>query len=481
MSFAFFQKKEFGMKKRTALAGIISVMLLFGLFLITGCPIDTVTGIPDTSTDSPNTPVDPVDPVNPINPVNPVNPVNPIDPIVTVDPVDPAFWFGEVYDSLIQRIGEQSGENYLSVMGQMGQIATTQDICTAINAKWGTLIQPAAGTASQTANCKYLLEKIDSANSANGNSTTFGTGKYATNQVIDITAVNDAVNILWMPDDFVAVAYNSNKTASSTDGISWVEATMPKSESFISIAYGSGKFVALKQNSKEAAYSTDGINWTYADISQHDRNWKEVYYLNNRFVAIQFYSTGSSYVVTCSTDGIYWVDSNPIQTGFATVVYGAGKYLGLRDNNDLSYSTDAITWTQIYMPNSYNRSWFLSAYGNGTFVAIVPNAAGAAYSTNGTNWAETTMPSNGDWRGVTYGNGKFVAIANNAQAAYSTNGIIWAAASMPSNEHWQSVTYGNGKFVAIAKNSDKAACSTDGITWTAITMPSSAGWRICRR
>ena len=36
---------------------------------------------------------------------------------------------------------------------------------------------------------------------------------------------------------------------------------------------------------------------------------------------------------------------------------------------------------------------------------------------------------------------------------------------MPSSEYWQSVTYGNGKFVAVAYGSDKSAYSEDGITW----------------
>ncbi|MDR2477228.1 MAG: hypothetical protein LBD18_05540, partial [Treponema sp.] len=59
-----------------------------------------------------------------------------------------------------------------------------------INAKWGTSFQPAAGTATQAANCDYLLKMVDK---ANGNSASYGTGSYATKQVVDTVAVNDAV------------------------------------------------------------------------------------------------------------------------------------------------------------------------------------------------------------------------------------------------------------------------------------------------
>ena len=42
-------------------------------------------------------------------------------------------------------------------------------------------------------------------------------------------------------------------------------------------------------------------------------------------------------------------------------------------------------------------------------------------------------------------------------AAYSTDGITWTAATLPSSGSWSSVTYGNGRFVAVASNTDKAA------------------------
>ena len=94
-------------------------------------------------------------------------------------------------------------------------------------------------------------------------------------------------------------------------------------------------------------------------------------------------------------------------------------------------------------------------------------------------WATSTMPSSSYWGSVTYGNGKFVAVAGNGsnRAAYSTDGINWTASTLPSSDNWQSVTYGSGKFVAVAYLSNKAAYSTDGINWEAATLPSSSYWR----
>jgi hypothetical protein len=48
---------------------------------------------------------------------------------------------------------------------------------------------------------------------------------------------------------------------------------------------------------------------------------------------------------------------------------------------------------------------------------------------------------------------------------------------MPSSANWENVTYGGGKFVAVAYNSDTAAYSYDGITWYPATLPGgSAKW-----
>ena len=76
-------------------------------------------------------------------------------------------------------------------------------------------------------------------------------------------------------------------------------------------------------------------------------------------------------------------------------------------------------------------------------------------------WETHEMPSTANWYSVTYGNGKFVAVANNSnKTAYSTDGITWTAATLPSSANWGSVTYGNGKFVAVAYNSDKVITGT---------------------
>lgn len=131
--------------------------------------------------------------------------------------------------------------------------------------------------------------------------------------------------------------------------------------------------------------------------------------------------------------------------------------------------------TNVKMPSSDN--WQSVTYGNGKFVAVARSSDKFAYSEDGINWNSSTMPSYINWHSVTYGNGKLVVVAGSSNhAAYLEDGINWTLSIMPSSANWASVTYGNGKFVAVAYDSDKTAYSEDGINWASSTMPNSAYW-----
>lgn len=124
--------------------------------------------------------------------------------------------------------------------------------------------------------------------------------------------------------------------------------------------------------------------------------------------------------------------------------------------------------------------WWATAYGNGRFVATVSYGYDdAAYSDDGINWVNTTMPSIGEWNCVTFGNGKFVSLnaETSNQGAYSTDGITWLPMTMPVSAVWTDVVYGDGIFVAVASGTDVFATSEDGVNWTSGVMPSNNTWK----
>ena len=63
------------------------------------------------------------------------------------------------------------------------------------------------------------------------------------------------------------------------------------------------------------------------------------------------------------------------------------------------------------------------------------------------NWTQHSMPA-GNWRGVAYGNGAFVAVGSNTSATSTDNGATWTQHSVPTGD-WYAVAYGNGAFVAV--------------------------------
>ena len=270
-------------------------------------------------------------------------------------------------------------------------------------------------------------------------------------------------------DKFVAIAYNSNIAAYSTDGIHWTQTILPTSTKWNSVCYGDGKFVAVTDNTSIAAYSTNGINWTQTTMPG-SRRWLSVCYGGGKFVAVCFNSTLPAY----STDGITWSSGSlPASKSWISVCYGNGKFVAVANNTNIAaYSTDGINWTQTTMPT--NDFWNSACYGNGKFVAITDSISSgsniAAYSADGINWTQSTLPIKAGWSLGCYGNGKFVAISKySINAAYSTDGINWTQATPPIDQDWRSICYGNDKFVAVAYDSSITAYSTDGINWNSTT------------
>src|SRR5690606_21150331 len=88
----------------------------------------------------------------------------------------------------------------------------------------------------------------------------------------------------------------------------------------------------------------------------------------------------------------------------------------------------------------------------------------------GDNWTAHPAAENNEWRSVTYGNGKFVAISQSGtnRVMTSVDGETWTAHPAAETNSWGSVTYGNGKFVAVSgSGTNQVMTSTDGETWTA--------------
>ena len=260
---------------------------------------------------------------------------------------------------------------------------------------------------------------------------------------------------------FVAVSNgegtgNGNIAATSTDGTTWTQRTLPSNQEWESVAYGGGTFVAVTAGAV-AATSSDGITWTQRTLPTGVR-YSSVTYGNGTFVAVSSgaFSSGANVAAT-SADGSSWTQQTlPASARWSSVTYGNGKFVAVSSSSSdiAATSPDGVTWTQRTLPNS--RDWQSVAYGNGVFVAINSSGSFAATSADGINWTEAAMPFAG-WSHVSFGDDAFFAVARTGAGAAntvakSTDGIVWVQRSLPASARWCGVAYGGGVFVAIAGN-----------------------------
>jgi hypothetical protein len=139
----------------------------------------------------------------------------------------------------------------------------------------------------------------------------------------------------------------------------------------------------------------------------------------------------------------------------------------------------ATTWTARSAAGN-NDNWRGITYGNGLFVAVGEFGSDRVMtSPDGITWTARSAAGNDDsWEAVTYGNGQFVAVGTSVgttdDVMTSPDGITWTVRSaVGNNDSWTSVTYGNGLYVAVSNGGDNIMTSPDGITWTSRTAPAS--------
>ena len=176
--------------------------------------------------------------------------------------------------------------------------------------------------------------------------------------------------------------------------------------------------------------------------------------------------------------GVTGLIANPVEV--LTPLDGSGL------SGDVSYypETSAVTVVDALTAGGSvtaadSSTWISVTYGGGKFVAVANggNSNRVMHSDDGINWSATSINSS-SWMSVTYGGDKFVSVGTNS-IMYSTDGVFWSNAAAVSG-NWYSVTYGNGKFVAVSEYSSSAGqqvmYSSNGISWTTVNGIPTNQW-----
>ena len=292
---------------------------------------------------------------------------------------------------------------------------------------------------------------------------------------------------------FVAVAIDGDgsRVMTSPDGITWTLRTPAALLRWKSITFGGGQFVAVKSSGvgKSVMTSPDGITWTLQSNSP-ETDWWSITYGGGLFVAVA--PSGDRNRVMTSPDGVTWTGraaplvqrGSPVsaqQGSWRGVAYGNGLFVAVSDEDEVMTSPDGETWT-VKRDGINDDSWEDIVFGNGLFVAV-SQGGNAMKSSNTVVW-EVSATSSGYSTSISYGDGYFVGVTQDVasdglggflsqsdQIFTSTNGLNWTRIASPIGRSWSAVTFGAGRFVAVASDGIGNRVMRSGVV--AVTPPAS--------
>ena len=142
---------------------------------------------------------------------------------------------------------------------------------------------------------------------------------------------------------YVAIGSGTDKGATSADGVTWTEVTLPNSKTWIDVKWGNGIFVALASDTgaNNMAYSIDGTNWVAASTPDATATPSGLAYGQGVWVAT-YSSTETEYA--WSYDGVEWDETtgltdigekvafgNPVEVGETTI---RGRFVTVEDTSN---------------------------------------------------------------------------------------------------------------------------------------------------
>jgi hypothetical protein len=304
--------------------------------------------------------------------------------------------------------------------------------------------------------------------------------------------------MLWTGTQLVSFG-EKGSIQTSPDGMRWTNRSSADNATIVSMASGDGLYVAVgtEGNFNGAVYSSsDGLTWQHEINPQVPRvnanydQWQDdlygVAYGDGNFVAV-----GSQGTILRSGNGHSWtVEQSGTEEALLAVARIGDIFVTVGYNGTLLTSPDGHVWTSRLQAQTNLLFWSMAVgrdsllimgadvgtRGSPTIVMSLPVSslrgsamvsAGPLTSIGGVS-AKTWMAQ------VAYGNGRFVAVADDYGANwYSDDGIKWQAASAAFMSVQRALTFAQGLFVSVGDN-QAIATSPDGVSWTARRSGSAA-------
>jgi hypothetical protein len=246
------------------------------------------------------------------------------------------------------------------------------------------------------------------------------------------------------------------------------------------VTYADGTFAATTSQGKVLT-STDGLTWSSQTVAQG--TWLvSIAYGNGKWVAV-----GAGGAILVSSDLQTWVSATSVTPNKLNgVLYNGAVWAAVGEADTIITSPDAITWTVQPVPaslaisgflhgitwDSVNNVFLITGSESGNNTSPYGNYSGGImlqFSPSGTPAiSETIPPTASPLEAVVYDSSltpDTVAVGDGGiilSGSYNVSGPTFS--SVP-NVAYRGLTYGNGFWVA-AGDQGTLLSSTDGISWT---------------
>jgi len=196
-----------------------------------------------------------------------------------------------------------------------------------------------------------------------------------------------------------------------------------------------------------------------------------VVYAQNKFVAV-----GDDGVIASSIDGRKWTTQNSgVSTNLRDIIYSPARnlFIAVGQSGTVLTSSDGVNWTKrnfISGGSSFYIYCITYAF-NKFFVGC--GGGVIAYSSDGISWEGQTEEGSGAIvNGITFANGKLVAVCSGGKIITSTSGEMnsWTAQTSGINTDLLGVAFNSNTNMIIAcGGSGRIITSSDGVSWSSRT------------
>lgn len=287
--------------------------------------------------------------------------------------------------------------------------------------------------------------------------------------VVQSGAAHSLRGVAGSPDGTFLAVGALGEIIRSTNTTNWQRINTAPRDWILGIEFIGGRFVAVAgtptyiggpPGSSAVFSSTDGGSW-HASLTNGSDQLTGATYGNGLWVV-----TGDEGQIFTSTNTLTWENHSlpPTSGDLRSVRFGNDRFVAFSLFRDLIYhSTDGVVWTNREVSGLSSNG--VTAFLNGTFVALGNHAGEIMTSLDGLEWNTRSTATNVFQNAITYGGGKYVVGGVNV-IQYSTNLTNWIA--VPTSFITHDLEYIDGQFVAFTFAG--AFASTNAMDWAPVTL-----------